>query len=54
MSIDAVIDEEMLRRVIERGHSRVPVYEGNNKAVRRRGVMSAAWWWEPAFTVSRA
>ncbi|KAL6775935.1 hypothetical protein ACKKBG_A19145 [Auxenochlorella protothecoides x Auxenochlorella symbiontica] len=32
VSIDAVIDEEMLRRVIERGHSRVPVYEGNNKA----------------------
>lgn len=32
VSLDAAITEEMLRIIIERGHSRVPVYEGSNKA----------------------
>lgn len=32
VSLDAAITEEMLRKIIERGHSRVPVYDGPNKA----------------------
>lgn len=31
VSSDAVIDDDLLRQVIDVGHSRVPVYEGNRQ-----------------------
>ena len=35
LSGDAVINQELLARVLAAGHSRVPVYEGDNKQVGR-------------------
>ena len=34
LSSEAVITQELLVKVIAAGHSRVPVYEGDNKQVR--------------------
>lgn len=33
VSLEAEINEGMLTTIIERGHSRIPVYDGSNKAV---------------------
>jgi len=33
LSSDAEVNDELLLRILERGHSRLPVYEGENKQV---------------------
>ncbi len=35
ISSDAEVNDELLLKILQRGHSRLPVYEGSNKQVGR-------------------
>lgn len=37
LSSEAEVNDALLLRILQRGHSRLPVYEGDNKEVRGHG-----------------
>lgn len=39
ISSDAEVNDELLLKILQRGHSRLPVYEGNNKQVGALGCL---------------
>lgn len=41
ISSDAEVNDELLLKILQRGHSRLPVYEGNNKQARHCTVSAA-------------
>ncbi len=41
LSSEAVIDRALVERVVSAGHSRVPVYEAENKQVHYRHLLPA-------------
>lgn len=45
-SADAIINDDLLRQAIDRGHSRVPVYEGTRQVGQRSrhsAALTARW-----------
>jgi hypothetical protein len=49
LSSEAEINAELLTRILQRGHSRLPVYEGQDKQVG-----AAAGWWGRKCTTGQA
>lgn len=45
ISSDAEVNDELLLKILQRGHSRLPVYEGNNKQVRALRCSLPCWLW---------
>lgn len=45
ISSDAEVNDELLLKILQRGHSRLPVYEGNNKQVGALGCLLLCWMW---------
>ncbi len=42
LSTDAILDEDTMQRVLSSGHSRIPVYQGNNRWRGRACLYSSA------------